>query len=152
MEVILIESVKNVGKLGDVAKVAGGYARNFLIPYQKAVLATDQNRKIFEKKRAELEAKAQERLQDAQKRSEKFDGIKVTIEALASDEGKLYGSIQILDVVHALARQDLTVNRSEVMLGQTIRDLGTYNCKLQFHPDVIVDLVLDIVAINKPQS
>jgi large subunit ribosomal protein L9 len=151
MEIILIESVKNVGKLGDVAKVAGGFARNYLIPYGKAVPATKENLEFFENKRAELEAKAADRLTQAQKRSESFTDMTLTIQALASDEGKLYGSVHVHEVVAQLKEQGHSIIRSEVLMGQPIRDLGTYPIKLQLHPDVLVDLTLEVVAA-KPAS
>jgi large subunit ribosomal protein L9 len=152
MEIILIENIKNVGKLGDVATVAGGYARNYLIPYGKAVPATKDNLQFFENKRAELEAKAADRLSQAQKRAESFTGMVLSIEALASDEGKLYGSVHVHEVVAHLKEKGLSVNRSEILMGQPIRDLGTYPIKLQLHPDVLVDLTLEVVAAAKPAS
>ena len=152
MEIILIENIKNVGKLGEVARVAAGYARNFLIPYGKAVPATKANLEIFEKKKEELVKKAQERLAQAEKRAEQFKDLTIDHQALASDEGKLYGSVHIHEVTTLLKEKGFEVIRSEILMGQPIRELGSYTFKLQLHPDVVVDVTLNIEAASTAKS
>lgn len=152
MEIILIENIKNVGKLGDITKVAAGYARNFLIPYGKAVPATEANKAVFENKRAELEKKAQDKLAFAEKRAEQIKDLVLNIEALASDEGKLYGSIHVHEVANLFKAKGFDVVRSEILMGQPIRELGAYNFKLQLHPDVVVDANLEVTAASSAKS
>ena len=148
MEIILIESIKNVGKLGEVANVANGYARNFLIPYGKAVPATKANLAVFENKRAELERKAQERFAHAEKRAASFNELSLTLEAMASDEGKLYGSVHVHEIANLFKENGHEISRSEILLGQPIRELGTYPVKLQLHPDVTAEATVTIQAAS----
>lgn len=144
MEIILIDNVKNVGKLGEVVKVSGGYARNYLIPYGKAISASPANKEAFEKRRAELEKQAETRLLEAQKRAESLQGLSLVHEAMASDEGKLYGSVHLHEIAGLIKAQGHEVARSEVLIGQPIREVGTYTIKLQLHPDVSADLSLTV--------
>ena len=106
MELILLENVQNLGKLGDKVTVKPGYGRNFLVPQGKAVPATRENVEAFEKKRAELEARAAELLAAAEARRDAVDGQSVTIVANASSEGKLYGSVGPREVADALTISD----------------------------------------------
>lgn len=146
MEIILIDNVKNVGKLGEVAKVSGGYARNYLIPYGKAIPATSANLEVFEKKRSELEKKSQERLLEAQKRAENLEGLSLVHEAMASDEGKLYGSVPVQEIAQLIQSAGFEVARSKILIGQPIREVGTYDIKLQIHPEVCVSIHLKVQA------
>ena len=152
MEIILIENVKNVGKLGQVAKVSSGYARNFLIPYGKAVPATKSNLEVFEKKREELEHKAQERLSNAEKRAEAMKELTLTLEAMASDEGKLYGSVHVHELAKLFKENGHEISRSEILLGNPIRELGSYSVKLQLHPDVTATVTVNIQAASTLNS
>ena len=101
MEVILLEKVANLGSLGDKVKVKAGYGRNFLLPYGKAVPATEANLKAFEERRAELEKAAAEKLAAAQSRAEALEGASFTISSKAGEEGKLFGSIGVRDIADA---------------------------------------------------
>ena len=112
MDIILLEKVGGLGNLGDKVRVKGGFGRNFLIPYGKAVSATTDNVARFEAKRAELEKGAMERLAAAQARAEKLSGLKVTIAANAGDEGKLFGSIGTRDVADAITATGNEVGRT----------------------------------------
>src|SRR3990167_7059227 len=93
MEVILLENVRNLGRLGDKIVVKAGYGRNYLIPQKKAVFATENNVLMFESRRVELENKAQQLLAEAEQRAAKLNDITVLLHAMATDEGKLYGSV-----------------------------------------------------------
>jgi large subunit ribosomal protein L9 len=118
MDIILLEKVGGLGNLGDKVRVKGGFGRNFLIPYGKAVSATTDNVARFEAKRAELEKGAMERLAAAQARAETLSGLKVTIAANAGDEGKLFGSITAKDIADALARRGIAIDRHKVDLDE----------------------------------
>ncbi|OGT23015.1 MAG: 50S ribosomal protein L9 [Gammaproteobacteria bacterium RIFCSPHIGHO2_02_FULL_42_13] len=145
MEVILLEAVHNLGKLGDTVKVKPGYARNHLIPYGKAVPANEENIKKFEARRAELEKIAAEHLAVAQKRAEPFKNLEITLMCKTQDEGKLFGSIGVREIVDAITAKGLTVEKSEVTLPDgPIRSTGEYNIVLIFHSDVKAKIKLNV--------
>lgn len=136
MELILLQKVVNLGGLGDKVRVKPGYGRNFLIPYGKAVPATEANVAAFEAKRAEYEAKAKAQLSGAEGRKAKLEGVEVTLGANASPEGKLYGSITSRDIADALTAAGHQVAKSEVVLAGPIRALGEYDVVVHLHADV----------------
>ncbi|MFW5824347.1 MAG: 50S ribosomal protein L9 [Marinobacter sp.] len=147
MEVILLEKVANLGSLGDKVKVKSGYGRNFLLPYGKAVAATEENLKAFEERRAELEKAAAEKLAAAQARAEALEGQSFTISSKAGDEGKLFGSIGVRDIADAITAGGTEVEKSEVRLPEgPIRATGEYEIELQLHSDVTVTVQLAVVA------
>ena len=143
MEVILLEKMRNLGALGDKVKVKPGYARNYLIPQGKAAYANSANLAKFEARRAELEKLAAERHQKALERQEKFNSMGViTISAKAGEEGKLFGSIGLRDIVDAIEKAGVTVEKREVNLSAgTLRMVGEY--------EVMIELDSDITAIVK---
>ena len=147
MEVILLEKVANVGSLGAKVKVKAGYGRNFLLPYGKAVPATEANVKAFEERRAELEKAAAEKLAAAQARAEALEGASFTITSKAGEEGKLFGSIGVRDIADAITAGGTEVEKSEVRLPEgPIRVTGEYEIELQLHSDVEVSVKLAVVA------
>lgn len=147
MEVILLEKVRNLGTMGDQVKVKGGYGRNFLIPQGKAVPATKDNIEIFNEKKAELEAKAAEKLAQAQTRAQKLEGVAIQISGKAGDEGKLFGSIGTRDIADAITEAGVAVNKSEVILSDgVIRNIGDYEIAVQFHPDVVKNITISVIA------
>ena len=148
MQVILLDKIAHLGSLGDEVKVKSGFARNFLIPQKKAVMATEANRKKFDEKRAELEAEIAKELADAQARLAKLQEIAtVTISAKAGDEGKLFGSVGTKDIADAIAAQGLEVHKSEIRLSEgVLRSIGEYNITISFHPDVKGEVKVVIVA------
>ncbi|MBM4222621.1 MAG: 50S ribosomal protein L9 [Gammaproteobacteria bacterium] len=142
MEVILLETIRNTGKLGQIAKVARGYARNYLIPYGKALPATAENRAFFEVQRAQLEQQAQERLAEAQKRAESFANVVLNITVQASPEGKLFGSVKASDIIDLLSKQGLNIKKNEIKLDKPIREIGQYTYELHFHSEVVLTLLV----------
>ena len=137
MELILLQNVTNLGKLGDKVSVKPGYGRNFLVPQGKAVPATAANVAEFEAKRAEYEAKAQSDLASAEARKAKLEDASVTIYANASTEGKLYGSVGPREIAEALTKAVAEVEKSEVVLGEgAFRNIGEYEVLLHLHADV----------------
>ncbi|MHA7927361.1 MAG: 50S ribosomal protein L9 [Marinobacter sp.] len=147
MEVILLEKVANLGSLGDKVKVKAGYGRNFLLPYGKAVPATEANLKAFEERRAELEKAAAEKQAAAQARAEALEGAAFTISSKAGEEGKLFGSIGVRDIADAITAAGTEVEKSEVRLPEgPIRVTGEYEIELQLHSDVEVTIKLAVVA------
>ncbi|MEQ5836851.1 50S ribosomal protein L9 [Marinobacter mangrovi] len=147
MEVILLEKVANLGSLGDKVKVKAGYGRNFLLPFGKAVPATESNVQEFEARRAELEKAAAERLAAAQARAEKLEGAAFTITSKAGDEGKLFGSIGVRDIADAVTAGGTEVEKSEVRMPEgPLRAIGEYDIELQLHTDVEVSVKITVVS------
>lgn len=147
MQVILLEKIRNLGELGDQVNVKAGYGRNFLVPQGKAVPATKDNVKYFEERRAELEKKASDKLQDAQDRLAKIQEIgNITITAKAGDEGKLFGSIGTRDIADAITEAGVEVVKAEVLLPLgVIRNTGEFEIGIQVHPDVSGEINLSVV-------
>ncbi len=148
MEVILLEKIRNLGNLGDKITVRGGYGRNYLIPYGKAVLATKENLASFEVKRAEFEASQSEKLAAALARKEKILAVaQVIVAAQAADEGRLYGSVGPREIAEAMTQQGLEILKSEVRMPLgPIREVGETTLALQLHTDVVADIVVKVVA------
>ncbi len=146
MEVILLNKVENLGDLGDVVKVRPGYGRNYLIPTGKAVPATEENRKLFEERRAELEKAAAEALAAAQARREALSELTVTIAHKAGEEGRLFGSVGTGDVAEAVTAAGVAITRQEVRLPQgPLRQVGEYEIELHLHPEVNATIRVNVV-------
>lgn len=148
MQVILLDKIANLGGLGDQVTVKSGYARNFLIPQGKAVMATKANIEHFEARRADLEAKVAEALAAAQARAEKVAALEVVeIISKAGDEGKLFGSIGTRDIADAVTAAGVEVAKSEVRLpAGALRNTGEYEISLQLHSEVFATVKLNVVA------
>jgi large subunit ribosomal protein L9 len=147
MQVILLEKVANLGNLGDRVTVRSGYARNFLLPKGKATLATAENVKKFETRRAELEKVQQTLLAEAQKRAAAFEGFKLTIAAKAGSEGKLFGSVGTADIAEAASKAGQQLERSEVRLPNgPLRTVGEHMVSVHLHADIDVELPIVINA------
>lgn len=147
MEVILLDKIGRLGGLGDKVKVRNGYARNYLLPLKKAVLATKENLAKFEAERAQYEAKIAAQLKAAQDRAAKLAEIAtLEIAAQAGDEGKLFGSVGTRDIADAATAAGVEVHKSEVRLPDgVLRSVGQYDIEIQVHPDVKVKVVVSIV-------
>ena len=148
MQVILLDKIANLGGLGDQVTVKSGYARNFLIPQGKAVMATKSNVEHFEARRADLEAKVAETLAAAEARAEKVAALEVVeIASKAGDEGKLFGSIGTRDIADAVTAAGVAVAKSEVRLPEgALRNTGEYEISLQLHSEVFATVKLNVVA------
>jgi large subunit ribosomal protein L9 len=137
MQLILLQNVTNLGKLGDKVNVKPGYGRNFLVPQGKATPATPANLAEFEAKRAEYEAKAKSLLEGAEGRKAALENAEVTISANASTEGKLYGSIGPREIAEALTKIGHKVEKSEVVMGEgPLRRTGEHEVLVHLHADV----------------
>ncbi len=147
MDVILLTKVANLGNIGDRVKVKSGYGRNFLLPKGKATLATPDNVKKFEARRAELEKVAREQFQDAESRAAAFKEFKLQITAKAGTEGKLFGSIGTADIAEACTNSGHKLARSEVRLPTgPLRTVGDHMITLHLHTDIDVQLPVVITA------
>ncbi|MGQ3891092.1 50S ribosomal protein L9 [Legionella sp. CNM-4043-24] len=147
MQVILLEKVRNLGNLGDRVDVKAGYGRNYLIPQNKAVFATAKNIEHFEQRRSELEAKAKQSLAQAEQRASKLNDITVVIAAMASDEGKLYGSVGPNEIKDALVAKSVEISKREIVMPEgPLHSVGDYVVEIHVHSDVIANLQVQIVS------
>jgi large subunit ribosomal protein L9 len=147
MQVILLEKVRNLGNLGDKVDVRSGYGRNYLIPQNKAVFATEKNIELFEQRRAELEKKAQQGLAQAEQRAAKINDMTVVIAAMASDEGKLYGSVGPNEIKEAVLAKSFEISKREIVMPEgPIHSVGDYVVEIHVHSDVIANLQVQIVS------
>ena len=146
MNVILLEKIGNLGDLGDEVSVKPGFARNYLLPEGKAVTADDENRTVFEGRRAELEASANEKLAEANTRAEKLVDKELSIAVKSGEEGRLYGSVGTQNIADALTAEGIPVERSEIRMPEgVIRVLGEYEIAIQLHTDVTAQIKVVVV-------
>ena len=147
MNVILLDNVENLGNIGDLVKVKPGYGRNFLIPQGKAALATPENIKEIEARRAELEKAAAEELAAAKARAEAVDGVELVIPANAGSEDKLFGSVGPIDIVEAMKEIQVEIERSEVRMPDgPIHELGEFEIGVHLHSEVNATVKVRVVA------
>ncbi len=146
MDVILLEKVDNLGNLGDKVTVRNGYGRNYLIPTGKAVPATKENLEAFNKRRAELEKQAAEKLAAAEARKARLESMEITIAHKTGEEGRLFGSIGTHDIADAVTAAGVELSKQEVRLPEgPFRATGEYEVQLHLHTDVNALLKLIIV-------
>ncbi len=144
MKVILLERVGRHGHIGDEVTVKDGYARNFLLPQQKALRATEANRKRFEAERANIEKRNAERREAAAGIAEGLNGRSVMIIRQAGETGQLYGSVSSRDVADALAAAGFTIGRSQVDLADPIKSVGVHTVPLNLHAEVEVTITVNV--------
>jgi large subunit ribosomal protein L9 len=144
MDVILLERIEKLGKIGDVVKVKTGFARNYLLPQKKALRATKANLAYFETQRERLEALNAERLKDASGEAGSLDGFTVTLVRQASETGQLYGSASARDIADALSAAERQVERRMVQLDQPIKVLGLHKVRVALHPEVVVTVTVNV--------
>ncbi|QYJ74817.1 MULTISPECIES: 50S ribosomal protein L9 [Shewanella] len=148
MNVILLDKIANLGNLGDQVSVKAGYARNFLLPQGKAVVANAENVKVFEARRAELEAKLAADLAAAADRAEKIAALEaVVIASKAGDEGKLFGSVGTRDIADAVTAAGVELSKAEVRLPLgALRTTGDFEVEVQLHTEVKSVVKVTVVA------
>ena len=147
MEIILLEKIRNLGDLGDLVTVKPGYGRNYLIPQGKAVRASKENQEAFEGRRAELEAAASDALSKANARAAEFEGLVLEIARRASEEGKLFGSVAVTDIIEAVTAIGKELDKVEVNLPEgAIKVVGEHDIGISLHPEVSVKLKVSVIA------
>ncbi|MEL6225875.1 MAG: 50S ribosomal protein L9, partial [Pseudomonadota bacterium] len=144
MDVILLERIAKLGQMGDVVKVKDGYARNCLLPQQKALRATDDNRKEFEARRSTLEARNLELKSEAEQVAEKLGGQTFVAIRQAGDTGQLYGSVSSRDISELAVEAGFQIERRQVELEGPIKALGLHPVKVQLHPEVTTDVTVNV--------
>lgn len=145
MQLILLENISRLGRVGEVVKVKPGFGRNFLIPQKKAIRATKDNVKEFEGRRAALEQRDQEMKAAAEKQAAAFSNVVVKIVRQASEDGKLYGSVNVRDIAAGLKESGRDIERRQIDLNTSIKELGVYTATVSFHADVRVPFKIEVV-------
>ena len=144
MKVVLLERVDNLGAIGDVVSVKDGFARNFLLPRDKARRATSANLKAFELDRAAIEARNEKNKSEAQKVADKIDGQTYVMIRQAGETGQLYGSVAGRDVAEAVQAEGGKVERSQVVLNTAIKTLGVHEVSVRLHAEVTATVKINI--------
>ncbi|NVM21484.1 MAG: 50S ribosomal protein L9 [Desulfobacterales bacterium] len=151
MKVILRETIESLGTIGNEVSVANGYARNYLLPQKKAILATAANRKLLEREKIQLELKAAKDQENAEAIAERIQGAVCTISAKVSEGDKLYGSVSTRDIADQLKTQGLEVGKRMIMLSEPIRSLGSYIVPVRLHPGIKPEITVKVVAEQETQ-
>lgn len=147
MDVILKQDVERLGAKNDIVAVKNGYARNYLIPQGFAVAATESARKVVAETIRQQSHKALKALEDAKALADKMSGVSVKIGAKAGESGKIFGSVNNIQVAEALAAAGYEVERKHIDLGaDTIRDLGSYTATVKLHKEVSAEVTFEVVA------
>lgn len=144
IEVILMERIERLGNLGQVVKVRPGFARNCLLPQKKALRATKANMEIFEKQRAELEAKNAALRAASEKEAAKMEGVKLVVIRQASETGMLFGSVSARDVADIAKADGHAIDRTQVQIDTPIKALGLFPVKIKLHPEVIIKVTVNV--------
>ena len=145
MKVILTETIASLGTVGDEVTVAKGYARNYLVPKKKAIMATAKNRKLFERQSLRLEKQLAGEQTKAEALSEEMRGAVCTIAGKVSEEDRLYGSVAARDIAEQLKLQGFEVDKSMVMLSEPIKTLGSYIVPIHLHADITSEITVRVV-------
>ena len=141
MKVILTEKITKLGNIGDTVEVKTGYARNYLLPNNKAMRCTKENLALFEAKKAELVARHENAKKEAESKVDAVKNAKLHMIRQAGDTGQLYGSVSSRDIARELKEvAGVSVESAQVLLGSPIKSVGAFDTKIALHPDVIVDV------------
>jgi len=144
MKVILRETIDSLGIIGSEVEVAAGYARNFLLPQKKAVVATPQNRRMLEQEKSKLEIQIAKERKIAEEMAQRLEGVVCSIRAKVSEEEHLYGSVTTRDIVAALEAQDIQIEKRMVLLGEPIKNLGTFKVPIRIYADVEPEITVEV--------
>lgn len=146
MEIILKEDVANLGQKGDIVKVKPGYGRNYLIPQGLAVLATPSALKVHAENKKQRAHKEEKLKQEALVLAGKLEGKKLTIGAKASASGKIFGSVNNIQIAEVLETQGFKLERKNIEIPETVKELGNYKATIKLHREVKVEIEFEVVA------
>ncbi len=152
MEVILREHVDNLGRRGEIVKVADGYARNFLLPRKLALVATEGNKKQIERERVKFDARELEEKKVADAVAERLQNVDVEIARKVGETEALYGSVTSADIAEALAAKGLEIDKRKLALHEPINKLGEYTVPVNLHRDVTTSLKVRVIAEGEPEK
>jgi len=144
MEVILLERIEKVGKLGDVVKVKDGFARNYLLPQNKALRANKENLSVYEKEKEKYEKLNKDKLVAAEKIAKNMDNVSINIVKQASDSGQLYGSVSTRDIADELNKEGYKVEKKQIVLKSVIKTVGEHEVRIVIHPEHIINIMVNI--------
>lgn len=145
MEVILLENIRRLGKIGETVKVKDGFGRNFLLPRAKALRANEANKKVFEERRAVIEKENAERLKEAQKVAKKLEGLIVPVLRQASEDGRLFGSVTTIDIARGIKEEKgVEIHRNAVVLTNPVKAIGIVPVTLSLHSDLQLEIQLNV--------
>lgn len=144
IEIVLLERIEKLGQMGDVVRVRPGFARNFLLPQGKALRATEENLKVFESRRAQLEAENLQRKSEAEAVGAKMDGLTVVLIRQAGGTNQLYGSVTGRDIAEAVREAGYTIHARQVLLERAIKELGMHEVRVALHPEVSISVTANV--------
>ena len=144
MEVILLERIEKVGKLGDVVKVKDGFARNYLLPQNKALRANKENLSVYEKEKEKYEKLNKDKLVEAEKIAKNMDDVSINIVKQASDSGQLYGSVSTRDIADELNKEGYKIEKKQIVLKSVIKTVGEHEVRIVIHPEHIINIMVNI--------
>lgn len=145
MKIILKETIDSLGIIGSEVIVAKGYARNYLFPQSKAVLATPQNRRKLEQDKVKFDLQIAKERKIAEEMAEKLEGVSCTIAAKVSEEERLYGSVTVRDIINVLQKQDISIEKRMILLKEPIKTIGTFKVPIRVYKEVEPEITVEIV-------
>ena len=146
MQVILREDIDNLGKIGDLVKVADGYARNYLVPNKKAIEATPKNVHAMDHAKKMVSDRLRKLKKEAAADADMIKALAITIKAKSGEEGKLFGSVTSMDIAEAMKAQGVTVDKRKIVLDEPIKRLGDFTVTVKLHADVTAEFKLSVIA------
>jgi large subunit ribosomal protein L9 len=146
MKLILKENIEHLGQIGDIVKVAPGYARNYLLPKGFAIEATDRNAKALEHAMRQLAYKKNKNLEAAKNLIAKLEALTIQLSHQAGEEGKLFGSVTNMEIASFLKDNGFEIDRKKIVLAEPIKQLGEYNVPVKIHPEIVATLKVTVVA------
>ena len=144
MDVILLERIEKLGQMGDIVSVKPGYARNYLLPQNKALRATEANREAFRAQRTQLDADNLKNREEATKVAKNLDGLGVIIVRQASESDQLYGSVTTRDIATAITESGIVTDRHQIKLERPIKTVGMHTLRVDLHPEVSVEVIANV--------
>jgi large subunit ribosomal protein L9 len=146
MQVILREDIDKLGNIGDLVKVADGYARNFLVPNKKAIEATPDNLNAMNHAKKMVSDRIRKIKKDATAEADQLRGLAVIIKAKTGDEGKLFGSVTSMDIADAVKAKGVEIDKRKIVLDEPIKRLGDYTVSVKMHADILADIKVTVIA------
>ncbi|TKG97169.1 50S ribosomal protein L9 [Puteibacter caeruleilacunae] len=146
MEIILLQDIQRLGLKDDIVTVKDGYARNFLIPQKMAILATESARKVLAENIRQRAHKQAKLIEEAKELATKLEGVSVTIGAKTSTTGKIFGSVNTIMLAEEINKQGFELDRKQMTIADSIKEVGKYTAKIKLHREVIVDFEFEVVS------
>jgi len=146
MELILKETIRALGREGDIVTVKPGYGRNYLLPKGKAVIANAQNKAILEKNRAVIEARIAEEKKESEALAKKLAGITIETAQLVGEDERLFGSVTNSDIAGKLAAHDITIDKRNILLTEPIKTVGEHTVPIKVDVDITTDIMVKVTA------